>query len=342
VSNAVCGEDVDMRYIIYGAGGIGGGIGALLQLAGCDVVLIARGAHLDAMQQDGLLVRRPSGEQRVAVTAVGHPSELTFGDEDVVILTMKGQDTAGALDDLERCAGPELPIVCGQNGVGNERSVARRFLNAYGMLVVMPATFLVAGEIALFGEPRAGLLDSGRFPRGVDETVTQLCADLSRAGFNAQADADVMRLKHGKLLDNLGNAVGALCGETALRSAGDEVRAFMRRMREEAIACYDAAQIDYAPRSEVGERRAATFSSREIPGVERGGSSTWQSFRRGVPAIETDWLNGEIVLLGLEHDVHTQANRALQLMAMRALSSGLSVRSGRSHETGGLEEQLAA
>ncbi|MDE2746843.1 MAG: ketopantoate reductase family protein [Chloroflexota bacterium] len=331
-----------MRYIIYGAGGIGGGIGVLLQLAGCDVVLIARGAHLQAMQQHGLLVRRPSGEQRVPVSAVGHPSELTFADGDVVIFTMKGQDTSDALDDLERCVGPEIPIVCGQNGVGNERSVARRFLNVYGMLVVMPATFLVPGEIALFGEPRAGLLDSGRYPRGVDATVTQLCADLSSAGFNAQADPDVMRLKYGKLLDNLGNAVGALCGEEALRRSGDDVRAFMRRMRDEAIACYNAARIEYAPRSEVGERRAATFTSGEIAGVERGGSSTWQSFRRGLPAIETDWLNGEIVLLGLEHDVPTPANRALQLMAKRALRDGSSVGSVPIEAIVALEEQLAA
>ena len=330
-----------MRYIIYGAGGIGAGIGALLQQAGCEVVLIARGAHLSAMQDRGLLVRRPDGEQRVTVTAVGHPSELEFGEGDMVILTMKGQDTSNALDDLERCAGPEIPIVCGQNGVANERSVARRFLNVYGMLVVMPATFLIPGEIALFGAPKPGLLDSGRYPHGVDEAITQLCADLEAAGFNAQPDPNVMRLKHGKLLDNLGNAVGALCGETALRSAGDDVRAFIRRMRDEAVACYEAAGINYAPRAEVAERRAATFSAGEIPGVERGGSSTWQSFRRGVPAIETDWLNGEIVLLGLEHGLPTPANRALQLMAKRALRAGLRDGAVPLEEILGLESQLA-
>jgi 2-dehydropantoate 2-reductase len=329
-----------MRYIIYGAGGIGAGIGALLQQAGCDVVLIARGSHLSAMQDQGLLVRRPGSEQRIPVHAVGHPSELDLGDGDVVILTMKGQDTSSALDDLERCAGPEIPIVCGQNGVGNERTVARRFLNVYGMLVVMPATFLVPGEIALFGEPKPGLLDSGRYPTGVDPTVTQLCADLTNAGFNAQPDPNVMRLKYGKLLDNLGNAVGALCGEAALRSAGDDVRAFIRRMRDEAVACYEAAEIDYASRSEIGERRAATFSAGEIPGVERGGSSTWQSFRRGVPAIETDWLNGEIALLGLEHNVGTPANRALQLMAKRALRAGLGDGEVPIEEIVALEQEL--
>ena len=312
-----------MRYIIYGAGGIGGGIGALLTRSGCDVVLIARGDHLTAMREQGLTVRQPDHSETIRVATASHPSEIEFRDDDVVLLTMKGQDTSNALDDLERAAGNEIAVVSTQNGVANERAIARRFLRAYGMVVVMPATFLVPGEIALFGTPKPGLLDSGCYPSGIDETITQVCEDLSSAGFNARPDANVMRLKYGKLLDNLGNAVGALCGEEALRAGGDDVRAFMRRMRDEATACYAAAGIDYTPRSEVAQRRAETFSAGEIPGVERGGSSTWQSFRRGTPAIETDWLNGEIVLLGLEHVVPTPANRALQLMAKRALRAGL-------------------
>ena len=331
-----------MRYIIYGAGGIGGGIGALLTRAGCDVMLIARGDHLTAMREQGLRVRQPGRSEAIKVQTALHPSEVEFRDGDVVVLTMKGQDTAAALAALERSAGPEIPVVCGQNGVANERAVARRFLNVYGMLVVMPATFLVPGEIALFGGPKPGLLDSGRFPNGVDETVTQLCSDLEAAGFNAQPDPNVMRLKYGKLLDNLGNAVGALCGEEALRAGDDEVRAFMRRMREEAVACYKAAGIEHASRREIGERRAATFTAGEIPGVERGGSSTWQSFRRGRPGIETDWLNGEITLLGLEHAVPTPANRALQLMAKRALRAGLRDGAVPLKEVLGLEAELAA
>ncbi len=331
-----------MRYIIYGAGGIGGGIGALLSRAGREVVLIARGEHLTVMREQGLLVRQPGRTETVAVATAGHPAELDFRADDVVLLTMKGQDTASALDDLERAAGNEIPVICGQNGVANERAAARRFRYVYGMVVVMPATYLVAGEIALFGAPKPGLLDSGRFPRGVDATITQVCADLSAAGFNAQPDAAVMRLKYGKLLDNLGNAVGALCGEQALRVGGDSVRAFMRRMRDEAVACYAAAGIDYATRAEVGERRAATFTAGEIEGVERGGSSTWQSFRRGVPSIETDWLNGEIVLLGLEQGVPTPANRALQLTAKRALRAGLGEGAVPLEEITALEEELRA
>ena len=309
------------RYIIYGAGGIGGGIGALLQRAGREVVLIARGAHLTAMRERGLTVRQPGGVQQVAVAAAAHPAEVEWREGDVVILTMKGQDCQSALDDLERAAGVEVPVICGQNGVANERTAARQFSHVYGMLVVMPASFLTPGEIGLHGAPASGLLDCGRFPHGVDDLITEVCADLTAANFSATPDPQIMRLKYGKLLTNLGNAAGAVC---AVESDEDkeQMRGFMRRVRGEAVACFDAAGIAYAPLAEINERRAEVFKSEDIPGIPRGGSSTWQSLERGLGSVETDWLNGEITLLGLEQGVPTPANRALQLAAKQVLSRG--------------------
>ena len=67
-----------MRYIIYGAGAVGGSIGARLFEAGHEVVLIARGPHLEAIQRDGLMVRTPEGESTTRVPAVGHPSEIDW------------------------------------------------------------------------------------------------------------------------------------------------------------------------------------------------------------------------------------------------------------------------
>src|SRR5215207_7197961 len=110
-----------MRYIIYGAGAIGGGIGGRLFEAGHDVVLICRGEHLEAIRRDGLLLRSPEGETRLPVPAAGHPREIEFTPDDVVVLTMKTQDTERALLDLEAAGGSGLPVVCCQNGVENER-----------------------------------------------------------------------------------------------------------------------------------------------------------------------------------------------------------------------------
>ena len=89
-----------MRFIIYGAGGIGGVIGAELFQADHSVALIARGPHLAAIRENGLVYENPHGTHRLNIPAFGHPSEISFAENDVVILTMKSQHTLGALDDL--------------------------------------------------------------------------------------------------------------------------------------------------------------------------------------------------------------------------------------------------
>src|SRR5207247_3597598 len=88
------------RFVVYGAGGIGGVLGARLFEHDHDVVLIARGVHGDTMQRHGLRVESPGGTVTVKVPAVRHPSEVEWRDGDVVLLTMKSQDTEAALVDL--------------------------------------------------------------------------------------------------------------------------------------------------------------------------------------------------------------------------------------------------
>ena len=98
---------------------------------------------------------------------------------------MKSQDTVAALEALGEAGAREQAIVCAQNGVSNEREALRRFANVYAMLVVMPATFIRAGEVAAFGAPHAGLFDIGRYPSGTDATVTGI-VDALNAGTPAE------------------------------------------------------------------------------------------------------------------------------------------------------------
>jgi 2-dehydropantoate 2-reductase len=244
--------------------------------------------------------------------AVAHPRDIDFAGDEVVVLTMKSQDTEAALDDLRAAAGDDAVVVCGQNGVENERMAARRFHRVHGMLVVVPATFLEPGVVVLTAQPTAaGVLDTGLFPSGVDDTAAQICRDLSASGFSAEPSADVMGLKHAKLLRNLGNAVHALCGPDA------ESADLVREIGEEAERCFRAAGIRFASREEFAER-SGQLQYAPVPGAERGGSSSWQSLVRGAGSIEADFLNGEIALLGALHGVPTPLNRAVQLLAVRA------------------------
>ncbi len=86
-------------------------------------------------------------------------------------------------------------------------------------------------------------------------------------------------------------------------------------MTAEGEACLDAAGIARVSVEEDQARRGDHISWRPIAGVRRSGGSSWQSLARGTGAIETDYLNGEIVLLGRLHGVPTPANAVLQHLA---------------------------
>jgi 2-dehydropantoate 2-reductase len=299
------------RYIIYGAGAVGGVIGARLFQHGHDVALIARGAHFEAIRAHGLTLQTPEETVTLPIAAVVHPSDLRFTAEDVVLLTMKTQHTEAALDDLRTATGPDVPVICAQNGVENERLAVRRFANVYAMLVLLPATYLEPGIVQAHCAPVSGILDAGRHSAGDDALIARVVADLDGAGLSAHATPDIMRWKYAKLLSNLGNAIQATCG------LDGDARSLYARVRDEAIACYRAAGIEWASEAEMSERRTSMSPMREISGQRRAGGSTWQSLARDTGSIETDYLNGEIALLGRLHGVPTPANAALQAITAR-------------------------
>lgn len=329
-----------MRIVVYGAGGIGGTIGARLHLIGTEVILIARGAHLQAIQAQGLRFVSPAGDDRLPIPAVGHPGEIEWRDGDVVLLTMKSQHSVAALDELAAAASRSIPVVCGQNGVANERMALRRFHDVYGMIVNLPATHLVPGEVVTHAAGSGGILDTGRYPTGSDALVEELTGLLSEAGFTAEPDEQIMRKKYAKLLMNLGNIVQAATvpgagasSDSSNSEEGEETEAvekkavaeIYRRLRAEALACFAAAGIDCASRDEVRERSRNMVKMVELPGHSRPAGSSWQSFSRGTGNVETDFLNGEIALLGGQHGVPTPGNRICLEIASLMLRESLAV-----------------
>jgi 2-dehydropantoate 2-reductase len=296
-----------MRFIIYGAGAIGATIGARLQQSGQEVVLIARGAHARALREHGLRLESPAGVEQLPVHVVEHPSELRFGKGDVVVLAMKTQDLTAALDELAAVAPPDLPVACAQNGVEAERLALRRFDNVYAIVVQVPATYLEPGVVQAFGTPLTGVLDLGRYPHGHDATSEQLAAAFRRANFGSEVRDDIQRPKYAKLLANLGNAIEALSGPVARKGRVYEL------VREEALAVLRAAGIDYDLAGLTA--RAEAFVARPLAGQARLGGSSWQSLSRQTGSIESDYLNGEIALLGRLHGVPTPVNRLLQQLA---------------------------
>jgi 2-dehydropantoate 2-reductase len=298
-----------LRYVVLGAGAIGAVVGGRLFQAGCDVTLIARGAHLAALQADGLHLESPTGTDLVRVPVVGHPREIEWGPRHVVLMAVKSQQTPAALVELAAVAPPETPIVCLQNGIANEPAALRLFPHVYAVSVACPASHLEPGVAQAWSAPVTGLLDIGRYPSGVDQVCELVAADFTKATFSSYPDPAIQRWKNRKLLTNLGNAIEAVCGPHEREGLlADLVLA-------EGESVLAAAGLEAATAQEDKDRRADLLERGEIAGKARPGGSSWQSLSRGTGDIETDYLNGEIVLLGRIHGIPTPANELLQRLA---------------------------
>ncbi|MER7888302.1 2-dehydropantoate 2-reductase N-terminal domain-containing protein [Micromonospora sp. NPDC094482] len=307
-----------MRYVIIGAGAVGGTIGVRLAEAGHEVTLVARGAHLAAIRERGLTLRQPEQELTVRLPAVDAPDGRPLPADTVLVLTVKSQDTATALATWVDApvvgggtAGERLPLFTAQNGVANESTALRLFARVHGVCVWLPATHLEPGVVVANGHPHPGMLHLGRHPSGSDDTDRAVAAELTAAGFVAPVRPDVMRWKYGKLLGNLGNGLQALLG----RDIPEELAG---RVRAEGEAVLAAAGIAHTSQDEETSQRGDLVQHRPVGGEQRAGGSTWQSLARGVGSVETDHLNGEVVLLGRLHGVPTPANAAVQQAVRRA------------------------
>jgi 2-dehydropantoate 2-reductase len=308
-----------MRFVVLGAGAVGGTIGARLIDAGHDVVLLARGEHADVMRRDGLRVALPDRVITVRPTVHDAVPDLALTDGDVLLLCTKTQDTAAVLAGLPR---HDLPVFCVQNGVANEHIALRRCDAVYGVVVMLPAVFLEAGQIDAQGTPFSGLLDLGLAVGGTDTTAEQVAGILDASGFVSRAVPDIMRWKYAKLLRNLGNALEGLCGHPDDPDELEQVTALDERAQAEGRAVYRAAGIDWVSDEEWFARRGQQVQWAPVEGRARTGGSTWQSLARGLRAVEADYLNGEIVLLGRRHHVPTPLNLLLQRWAVDAAHAG--------------------
>ncbi|SCE74323.1 ketopantoate reductase family protein [Micromonospora mirobrigensis] len=308
-----------MRYVVIGAGAVGGTIGVRLGEAGRDVTLVARGAHLAAIRERGLTLRRPEATVTWRGPAADGPGDTPLPADTVLVLTVKSQHTAAALAAWVDApvagggpAGERLPLLTAQNGVANERTALRLFARVHPVCVWLPATHLEPGVVVANGHPHPGMLHIGRYPVGADDTSRAVAADLTAAGFVAPVRDDVLRWKYGKLLNNLGNGLQALLGP-------DVPEWLAERVRAEGEAALAAAGIAHTTVEEEAAERGDLVRHRPVDGAQRAGGSTWQSLARGAGSAETDHLNGEIVLLGRLHGVPTPVNAAVQAAVRRAV-----------------------
>lgn len=298
-----------MRICVFGAGAIGGLVGAKLARQGeAEVSLIARGAHLAAMREKGLTLKDETGETTVPVRATDKAAEL--GPQDYVLLALKAHSLPGILDSLKPLLGPQTAVVTAQNGVpwwyfykhGGVHEGLRieavdpggRLWDGIGPERVIGCVVHPAAEIAAPGIIRH--IEGDRLPLGEPsgekaERTAALAKLLVAAGLRAPIRPQIRNEIWVKLWGNLSlNPVSALTGGTLAEICGDPgTRAIIRAMMVEAQA--------------VGEKLGVNFGvdvDRRITGAEAVGAhktSMLQDLEHGRP-MEIDALVTAVQELG--------------------------------------------
>lgn len=292
-----------MRFVVYGAGAVGGVIGGHLSLAGLTVTLVARGGHLEAIRGGGLRLDTAAGMHRILAPATDSAAQLAWTPDTVVVLSVKSHQAATALADLRAHAPQDTPIVCATNGIATEVMALRQFPRVYGLCVMLPATHLRPGEVVAKCAPTPGILDVGRIPGGTDEVTRAVSGDLRAAGFESEERVDIMAWKRRKLVLNVGNGVDA-----SFRK-GDEADELAARAMAEGERVLAASRVALVSADEDSARRGSILQRRDD--LPPQGGSTWQSLRRGTGDSEIDYLAGEIVVQGRLHDLPTPVNEAI-------------------------------
>jgi len=246
---------VSLKICIYGAGAIGGYLGAELAGAGADISLIARGPHLQALRENGLTLQIGGEERRLAITCTDDPAEL--GPQDYVILTLKAHAVLPIVDAIAPLLGPDTAVVTAQNGILwwyfhalegpwqnyhlNSADPGGRIWAALGPERAIGCVVYPSCEIVSPGVVRH--LSGNRFMLGEpdgskSERVVALGRIMTEAGLKAPIRKKIRDDVWFKLLGNATfNPISVLTHATLEQMGRDpDVRAVIHRMMSEAEA----------------------------------------------------------------------------------------------------------
>ncbi|MCX7349719.1 MAG: 2-dehydropantoate 2-reductase [Alphaproteobacteria bacterium] len=297
------------KICVFGAGAIGGYVGARLAMQGeADVSLVARGHHLAAMQADGLTLKQHGATQVVRPRVTDDPKQL--GPQDFIILTLKAHGLAGAIDQLMPLIGKDTAILFAQNGipwwyfhgVGGPLEGTRLESvdpggviwdrigpeRALGCVVWQAAEIEAPGVIAHHYGDRMPLGE----PTGEKtERVQRLSRLLTSAGVKSPVKPNLRNEIWLKLWGNLSfNPVSVLTQGTLADLATDPgTRGVIRTMMEEARAVAERLGVSFAVDADERMDMAAKV------GAHR--TSMLQDVEAGRPT-ELDALLGVVIELG--------------------------------------------
>jgi len=306
-----------MKIVVIGAGAIGSVIGGLLSKAGEDVTLIGRKPHVDAINQNGLILEGESGKTVIKVEAV---ENLDF-KPDLALLTVKAQDVESSVRKVQPFLS-STQVVTMQNGVRSDDQAAGLLgkENIISSVITFNGQFLEPGK-ALYSIPfsKTALLVGEPFGNKGDRLQT-LSALLNRA-IGTDISEDIRAAHWTKLIWNLQTAVPAVTGLSYQDSYQyPKVRELTINLLKEGLKVIRAAGIKTAEVPGFPMEPIETMARESLPmastllrkKAESLGKvpvlgSTLQSIKRGANT-EVDYLNGEIVNLGKKNGIPTPVN----------------------------------
>lgn len=299
-----------MKFCIVGAGAIGGYVGAKLALAGEQVTLIARGAHLEAMQNTGLKLIEADGSEQTATNIRATSDMQEAGTQDVVIVTLKAHSLPALAPAMRALYGPETVVVTGQNGVPwwYFRKYSGEY-EGYRIEAVDPGGVIEANTeiervIGCIVYPAAELIEPGvirhiendRFVLGEldgtkTERIQQLSQTLTKAGLKAPIRPRIRNEIWVKLWGNLAfNPISALTRATLVDICQyPYTRELARQVMTEAQTIAEKLGIDFGISLE-----------QRINGAEKIGAhktSMLQDIEKKRPT-EIDAIDGAVAELG--------------------------------------------
>jgi 2-dehydropantoate 2-reductase len=291
-----------MRIAVIGTGGIGGPYGAALAKAGADVTFVARGAHLAAMQTNGLRIEGDRGETHVSpAQATDDPAGI--GVVDYVLLCTKLWDVESAGAAVKPIVGPQTAVIPLQNGV----DAHDRLIPILGREAVMGGTAWVTGSIVAPGVIRQtgayqtmtfGELDGTMSARG--QSLAELCA---AAGFEGVFSPDVMVPIWEKfvMLVPLSGVNSLTRLPLGVYRADPDLWALCEATLRETIAVGRAEGVALPP--DALDKGIALLRSMPPHHMTSMGNDLLRGNR-----MELRWFAGKVVELGRKHGVATPAN----------------------------------
>ncbi len=290
-----------MKIAVMGAGAVGCYFGGLLARAGHDVVLVARPAHAEAMQREGLLLDTQSFRERVRVQASTQPDAVQGAE--CVLFCVKSSDTESAGLAMAPHLAKGATVLSLQNGVDNAERLA-----AVLQRPVLPAVVYVATAMAGPGHVRH--FGRGELVIAPSPTSEQLARTFAAAGIPMQVSDNVAGALWAKLVLNcVYNPLSAITrmpyGEI-VNAQGLDVPRAMNDIVRECLAVAHASGIALPE----GTAEAVLPLAASMPGQV---SSTAQDLARG-RHTEIDHLNGFIVRRGEALGIATPANRLLHTL----------------------------